>query len=172
MSDPSIDHTKIDIRFDPTIQRMDGIARHGNVRFSVPFISQIEGNLWQGGCESGLQLPHFIEHVVSLYPWERYRISNRHPNIKSELYVRMYDSVDQSFDQVEELADYVNRRTLEGPTLVHCQAGLNRSSLVAALALTKRGASGAEAIALIREKRSPACLCNPAFFDFINAISA
>jgi len=57
----------------------------------------------------------------------------------------------------------VNACREDGPTLVHCQAGLNRSSLVAARALVLGGMTADDAIALIREKRSPACLCNPAF---------
>jgi protein-tyrosine phosphatase len=46
---------------------------------------------------------------------------------------------------------------------VHCQAGLNRSSLVIARALILSGMPSVAAIALIREKRSPACLSNPSF---------
>jgi protein-tyrosine phosphatase len=37
------------------------------------------------------------------------------------------------------------------------------SSLVTARALVLSGLTADEAIALIREKRSPACLCNPSF---------
>jgi protein-tyrosine phosphatase len=47
--------------------------------------------------------------------------------------------------------------------LVHCQAGLNRSGVVVAYALMLNGMSAAEAIARIRERRSPAVLCNPQF---------
>jgi protein-tyrosine phosphatase len=160
----NIDPTAIDIRFDPREQRMRGTTVHGNLYFDVPFISQIDGNLWQGGCESGLVLPNFIEHLVSLYPWEKYTILHE---LKSCLYVQMYDSTSQGFEQVEELARLVNECCEDGPTLVSCQAGLNRSGLVAARALMLRGMTGAEALALIREKRSPASLCNPAFERWI-----
>ena len=63
------------------------------------------------------------------------------------------------------LAAEVNELCEQGPTLVHCQAGLNRSSLIAAVALILAGVvdSGAEAAALLRERRSPACLCNQSF---------
>ena len=50
-----------------------------------------------------------------------------------------------------------------GPVLVHCQAGLNRSGLVTALALMRAGRSSKDAIDLLREKRCDAVLCNPAF---------
>ena len=154
------DPTWIDIDCDPTQQRFSGIAAHGNTPFDVPFMSEIDTNLWQGGCRDGLILPPFIKHLVSLYPWEQYDIDH---DLDSAMNVRMYDSVKQGFDQVDALARWVNVCRADGPTLVHCQAGLNRSSLIAARALVLDGRSPKLAIQTIREKRSPACLCNPAF---------
>lgn len=159
MSDP----TKIEIDFDPTVQRMRGIAYHGNTPFDVPFISQITDNLWQGGCEDGLVLPGHIDHVVSLYPWEEYTMKHQ---VKSYLSVRMYDSSDGSgpnIEQVIDVATWVNAARKTGTVLVHCQAGLNRSSFVAGMALVLRGYPAKDAIALLREKRSPAVLCNSTF---------
>jgi protein-tyrosine phosphatase len=146
---------------------MKGVTRHASMEFDVPFISKIADNLWQGGCEDGLVLPPFIKHVVSLYPWEAYTLATM-PDTYLE--VVMYDSEDQGYDQVDEIAQWINKRRKEGVVLVHCQAGLNRSSLVAARALTLDGMTGVEAINLLREKRSPACLCNPAFYRYIKAI--
>lgn len=160
-----IDHTKIDIDFDPTIQRMQGVAYHGNTPFDVPFISHIDGNLYQGGTQFGLVLPEHIEHLISLYPWEKYTVNHE---LKTEHYVKMYDSLDQAFDQVDEIARLVVECEKDGPTVVLCQAGLNRSSLVAARSLMlSRGLRGQEAVAFVRERRSPACLCNPAFEDWL-----
>jgi protein-tyrosine phosphatase len=139
---------------------MRGVARHGNTPFSVPFISQIDGNLWQGGCKTGLVLPKNIEHVISLYPWESYTLTHE---VKSALTIRMYDSTDQGFAQVPAIAEWVVNCVTDGPTLVHCQAGLNRSSLIAGYALVLMGRRPEEAVALLRSQRSPACLCNPAF---------
>lgn len=157
MSDP----TAIDIDVDPTARRMRGVAVHGNTPFDVPFISQIEGNLWQGGCQDGLVLPSFIDHIISLYPWEEY---TAHHALASKLSVIMYDSTKQAFDQIEGIADWVLTCMESGPTLVHCQAGLNRSSLVAVTALCRSGRyDGSGAVDLIRSRRSPACLCNPSF---------
>ena len=158
------DPTALEIDFDPTVQRMRGVALHGGMPFDVPIISEIGPNLWQGGCQDGLTLPPFIIHLVSLYPWEHYRV--RH-ELNSLLIVRMYDSEEQTFDQVEELARWVNACRATGPVLVHCQAGLNRSSLVAARALMLAGARPDAAIATIREKRSPACLCNRHFAEYL-----
>jgi protein-tyrosine phosphatase len=156
MSDP----TAFEIKFDPTQQRMSGYTRIGNAYFDVPFISELDDNLWQGGCQSGLVLPTFIKHLVSLYPWERYDIHN---DLHSSLSVVMYDSEDQAFNQVDAIASWVNACREDGVTLVHCQAGLNRSSLVAARALMLAGKTADEAITQVRERRSPVCLINPSF---------
>lgn len=156
MTDP----TYIPVEVDPREQRFRGIAHHGNTPFDVPFISHIDGNLWVGGCQQGLVLPAPILHIVSLYPWEQYAVTH---DLRSALTVRMYDSVDQSIEQVEAIARWVNTCRADAPTLVHCQAGLNRSNLIAATALILDGMQPHEAILLLREKRSPAVLCNPAF---------
>lgn len=152
---------------DPTLVRMSGTAVHGNTPFDVPFVTQIEGNLWQGGCQNGLHLPQFFKHVLSLYPWEQYI---GHFNLLSESYVQMFDSLDQSFEQIEILAKWVNECKKTGPILVHCQAGLNRSSLVVARSLMLEGRTADEAISLIRDKRSPACLCNPSFEEWLRSL--
>lgn len=162
----SVDPTKIDIEFDPRRQHMIGVSAHGLMRFDVPFISEIVPNLWLGGCEDGLVLPSFIQHLVSLYPWESYTVDHE---LASSLNVRMYDSVDQAFHQVDGIAAWVNICRESGPTLVHCQAGLNRSSLVVARALVLSGMAIEEAIDLIREKRSPACLSNRSFEKWLLA---
>lgn len=156
MSDP----TRIDLRTDPTTQRMSGTALHGATPFDVPFISHIDGNLWQGGCQDGLRLPDFITHLVSLYPWETYDVGH---HLASSLTVRMYDSEEQSFQQLDAIARWVKVCAEDGPTLVHCQAGLNRSGLVAARVLMLRGLTAKQAIEQLRFNRSPACLCNKAF---------
>lgn len=146
---------------------MRGVARHGNTPFDVPFISEIEPGFWQGGCQDGLVLPTEIVHVVSLYPWEQYR---PHSDIRSFLSVAMYDSLDQGLDQIDAIAAWVNAARKDGPTLVHCQAGLNRSGLVAARALMLEGATADEAITKLREQRSPAVLCNTAFEDWLASL--
>lgn len=160
----SVDPTAIPIRFDPQQQRMRGIAVHGNAPFDVPYLSKVEGveNLYQGGCTNGLRLPRFIDHLVSLYPWEQYDV--RH-DLDSRLEVRMYDSVNAGpdMDHVVQVATWVNQCREQGPTLVHCQAGLNRSGLVTAVALILGGCTPEEAIDMLRASRSPAVLCNPVF---------
>lgn len=51
--------------------------------------------------------------------------------------------------------------------LSRCQAGLNRSSLVAGLAMIRLGFSGADAVQLVRARRSPWALCNEDYADFL-----
>jgi protein-tyrosine phosphatase len=167
MEPVSTDPTAISIQLDPQVQRMTGVAYHGRTPFDVPYVSEIAPNLWQGGCEEGLVLPAFIDHVVSLYPWEKYAVNHE---LKSELYLRAYDSTEQGLDFVPPLAVWVNACRRTGPVLVHCQAGLNRSSLVTAFALMLNGKSAGEAISQVREKRSPACLCNPAFEEWLRQV--
>jgi protein-tyrosine phosphatase len=56
-------------------------------------------------------------------------------------------------------------------TLVHCQAGLNRSSLIVARTLMLgQDMTAKDAIALIREKRSPMCLCNDTFRIYLERL--
>ncbi|MGB1224865.1 MAG: dual specificity protein phosphatase family protein [Mycobacterium sp.] len=174
MTDP----TRVEMASDPTTRRFSGVAIHGNTPFDTSFISHIEGNLWQGGCEDGLVLPKNIKHVVSLYPWERYTIKHE---VDTELYVRMYDAVGPvDTDQIWDLAQWVTDCVHDGPTLVHCQAGLNRSSLLAAAALYRlsnyrlynQHRKPSEIVELLREKRSPAVLCNPSFLNWVLEIGS
>lgn len=163
------DPTAIPIEFDATQQRMKGVAYHGNMPFDVPFISHVIGNLWQGGCSDGLILPTKIKHVVSLYPWEEYDVLHDLDSFRS---FRVYDATDQEdWMWVSEAAEYVDACVLRGPTLVHCQAGLNRSGLVAAVVLMRGwNMTADEAITMLRAKRSPAVLCNPAFDEYLRAL--
>jgi len=136
--------------------------------FSAPLISQIEGNLYVGGCINGVRLEDDWQTVVSLYKWERYDLG---PNTE-RVEVTMYDAGKvPDVAQLHELADTVNEALARGgKVLVHCQAGLNRSNLVTALALIKQGRAPRDAVALLRERRSPMVLCNQAFEGWLYAI--
>lgn len=160
------DPTYVDVELDPLTQRMKGIARHGHTPFDVPYVSHVVGNIYQGGCSLGLELPRNIEYVISLYKWEHYI---RHDRVKSFYEYTMYDS-DDGIPERHILNDIVNTAldcVEEGPTLIHCQAGLNRSSLVAALVLMELGYTGKAAIELLRHRRSPAVLCNKTFERYV-----
>lgn len=160
--------TNVKQEVDPMIQRMSGTAVHGDTPFDVPYISHIEGNLYQGGSDPHLQLPHFFKHYISVAPWYNYRVNHE---LESHMSVIMYDSLSQGVEQVDALANWINVCVKDGPTLVHCQAGLNRSGLIAGRALMLQGKTADEAIKLLRETRSPAVLCNPAFEAHLRSLS-
>lgn len=152
---------------DPRVRRLDAYANFGGRhRLTMPFMTQVTDNLWHGGVEPGLVLPEFVDFVLSLYPWTEYEFA--HP-LQERLTVKMFDSERQSFDQVGMLTEWVNRRRTEGTVLVHCQAGINRSSLIIGAALLAAGdvSTGQDAIDLIRARRDRACLVNPAFERYI-----
>jgi protein-tyrosine phosphatase len=73
--------------------------------------------------------------------------------------------------ELDDLAAWVTERLDQGKSVyVHCAAGLNRSGLVVARVLVARGMTGKDAIALLRNRRSPAVLCNEAFADHIRSL--
>jgi hypothetical protein len=153
------------INTDFTSHHIEGIAREGNTPFNVPLITEIDHNFWQGGCINGVSLAGKFKHIVSLYPWEQF---NPGGELDSFTAVRLYDSGDvPNSDQLYALATWVNVCRELGPTLLHCQAGLNRSGLVAGLALVLHGMSPKDAIAKLCASRCPAVLCNKAFENWL-----
>lgn len=158
----------IDQLADLTTHHIEGIAREGNTPFKVSLFSQIDGNLWSGGCPRDTAPAHF-KFIFSLYPWEPYRI-HEHQVI---LQARLFDHSElPDRGLLTMLAGAVNLARAVGPTLVHCQAGLNRSGLISALALITGGMKPAKAVALLREKRCDAVLCNRAFESFVLGFKA
>ncbi len=59
----------------------------------------------------------------------------------------------------------------ERAVLIHCAMGLNRSPLMAGVAMTYLGLSGAEAVRILQEKR-PGALYNPVYADFLRTLPA
>lgn len=111
--------------------------------------------------------PRF-DAILNLFQWGEYIVP---PGVE-QLTVEMYDSLSEISEQVDDLADTVIQWLKDGKrVLVHCQAGLNRSSLVVARILMKKYKMTAdEAINLIREQRSPICLCNQTFEDHLREL--
>jgi hypothetical protein len=154
-----------ELKADFTSHHIEGIAREGNKPFSVPLITQVDESLWQGGCIHGVSLGGKFKHVISLYPWEQYIAGGE---LDSVMMVRLFDSCDMPpTRKLYAIARWINVCRKEGLTLVHCQAGLNRSALVTALALKLSGMKMKDAIALLRAQRSPAVLCNQAFENWL-----
>lgn len=138
--------------------RIEGfVSGYGPI--STPLFSQIDGNLWMGGCPV-VALPKEFQFVINLYPWGEYELHHHHVSTSA----RLFDHGEMPDEKLlHALAAHVNECRAIGPTLVHCQAGLNRSGLVTALALMKAGKSSKDAVELLREKRTDAVLCNSVF---------
>jgi hypothetical protein len=111
--------------------------------------------------------PRF-DKMLNLYPWGEYNV----PEGTEKIDVLAYDGAEVDFNTFEQAADLVIDWLNEGQkVLVHCQAGLNRSSFVVARVLMRKyGMTADQAIDLIREKRSNMCLCNDAFRAYLKGL--
>ncbi|MFZ9629420.1 MAG: protein-tyrosine phosphatase family protein [Ilumatobacteraceae bacterium] len=159
------DTTRIAMTVDSIGHRITGLTVHGSHHLDLPLMSEILPGLWMGGCEDGVPLPWFIDHVVSMYPWERYA---EHDGVGTMVDFPMYDMRGYVNDElVLRAARVVNELRAEGTVLVHCQAGLNRSGIVTATALILEGWDPAGAIAHLRQRRGEAVLCNPDFESWL-----
>jgi hypothetical protein len=143
----------------------------------VTLISHIEDNLYVGGFEHDVDLGDFFSHVFSLYMWEKYKVSDS--TVLREW--KMYDTHTgvgiedlnhnpvPFYKVVDEISEALDKG---GNVLVHCQAGINRSNLLTGAVLVKRGRTPAEAIALLRERRSPLVLANRTFENYLMELGA
>lgn len=131
--------------------------------------SEILPGLWQGGTyfrpDDGLAA---FDSVLTLY--------RSAPAAPSSVYERKFLFNDVlEMPPTSELADAANWvygqwKILGKKVLVRCQAGLNRSGLVTALVLYQAGYNVDDAIALLREKRSPYALCNRRFVQHLETL--
>ena len=126
-------------------------------------------NGYPAGGDASITKEDF-DSVCTLYAWAR-------PADWGVLELRapFYDGVIQAeHDDVRSSAiDWVVEQVSAGrKTLVRCQAGLNRSSFVAAAAMLELGlADNADsAISTIRRQRSPRCLFNAALVKELHRI--
>jgi len=139
---------------------------HTGERIDIPLISHITDNLYVGGHSHRADLGDFFSHVFSLYTWGSQYLTHEDTVHNS---VTIHDATDADVSLVDALVDEVVE-ALEGGgnVLVHCQAGINRSNLVATLALRKwKGLTSEQAIAMLREKRSPLVLANKGFERYL-----
>lgn len=137
-----------------------GFAGEGQYYVRTPLFTQLTDNLWMGGTPAEMYfLPDMFEAVLNLHVWDYYGYNKLDVEYRA---VQMYDSLSMpNMEFVNGLADWVEARLRKGKTtLVHCQAGLNRSGLVAGVVLTRLGMTPQQALDHMREKRSGAVLCN------------
>lgn len=86
-----------------------------------------------------------------------------------------YDAGLEDFDPESNLLDIVKMAHKDWKSgkkvLIRCQAGLNRSGIVMALVLIRDGYEPADAIQLMRDKRSRFVLCNRHFEQYLLNLS-
>ncbi len=130
--------------------------------------NEIVPYLWMGGCPViGAPLDPSFESVVvcvNHFRWD-------YPATTMVFDFPFQDGYASELPPLARLEEVVDQRiilpiNLHIRTLVHCQAGLNRSGLLVALALI-RGVPDYyqrpdDAIKLLREKRSPCCVTGAA----------
>jgi Dual specificity phosphatase, catalytic domain len=151
---------------NPLTHYVDGVAIHGG-EFEMPIITHVKGNLYHGGYVDGLDLDEMFDSVVSLYQWEKY------PTKGITYTYTMYDGTDVDVKTIEAAVEQVEACLAESHrTLVHCQAGLNRSGVVVARVLMRQGMSADEAINYLRDVRSDAVLCNKNFEKWLRSLDA
>ena len=134
--------------------------------------TEILPRLWQGGTEDHDVLGEPVAHDrhSRTYPFDLvitlYADAQPVPWYVEELRYGFYDAhlTTDITQRVIDIARTAHARWCSGArVLIRCQAGVNRSGLITALTLMIAGYSATEAIALIREQRSPAVLINDEF---------
>lgn len=149
--------------------RIGGLATScGMAPIDTALFSQIlDDKVWTGGsvAEWGRPMTPYFRHILNFYPWVEYDVP---PGVNYKE-IRMTDGRTIDRSMLEEAAAFIdNAYSQEGPILIHCQAGINRSNFALAYWLvTRKGWSADEAIEKIRQGRGPAALCNPTFVDFL-----
>jgi hypothetical protein len=166
--------TTADLRSQP----ITGYLPDGR-RINIPLISHIVDNLYVGGHDMFVDLGDKFSHIFSLYLWDGpYKTAETtvHHVWKSYDSPAGFEAQDENenFISLDEIADQVTAALQEGGNvLVHCQAGINRSNIVAAATLRKlKHMTSAEAIALLRERRSNLVLANKSFERLLLSLDA
>ena len=133
------------------------VAREGKMTMSYGMIVQDDAEI----------TPDEFDAVVTMYAWARpvdWGVE--------ELRWGIMDSSDAiPRDELIDTIEWAWKRWKAGKrVLCRCQAGLNRSSLIAAGVLIRDGMGATEAINTIRKGRSRKCLFNGSFVDQLNML--
>lgn len=144
---------------------------------NIPLISHIVDNLYVGGHDRFVNLGDKFSHVFSLYMWEGpYRTGSDTKHFVWKMYdghgeILAQDENENPVDLGEIVYQIVSALNKGGNVLVHCQAGINRSNLLASLVLRAwKNMTSAEAIALLRERRSDLVLANKTFEVYLKSL--
>lgn len=127
----------------------------GDITYAAPFAQE----------DQAFITPKDFDTVITLYQY-----ANPVGWFVKEYRYCVYDWKMSHIDLAElyKTAKFAHAEWRDGKkTLIRCQAGLNRSSLITALVLIREGYTPARAIELIRERRNPECLFNEDFEKFL-----
>lgn len=151
-------------------ERMEDAMRGRNLGIGTEIC---DGQLWQCGIDELVATveaarPHVI---VCLAAPDDFRAGEEWCHNRSDFYIRWsFPDTNKALPplgDLELLAHTINLHLDAGRrVLVHCAAGYNRSSLVVAKVLMRRGLTATQAINLIRKVRKPA-LSNELFVQYL-----
>lgn len=129
----------------------------------------IPGLLWQCGATELEPLVRSVQPRAVINLDGRERAFSRH--VETYVCWPIEDGPLPDLRALEGLAAFVHGLVAARlPVIVHCNAGLNRSGLIAALVVARHlGMSGKAAVAYVRAHREYA-LCNPAFAQYLEAL--
>lgn len=136
----------------------------GTKLITVPVRSEIAERLWMGGCQdNGEDLGSEFAYIVALTnsQYHRYKADFDTTVLRYDLKDTTHTAPNEK--QIFDIAKIVSAFRSKGNTLVHCQAGLNRSGLVVGLSLMLDGWTAKDAIELMRKGRCEVVLCNERF---------
>ncbi len=115
----------------------------------------------EAGISVVVDLEGGLDHGVSTQPGQMLYV-----------YFHIYDGGLPPLDRLEAVARLSAQLVATGNrVLVHCLMGLNRSALVAGLALRHFGLTGAEAVARLKQRR-PGALYNDVFAEYLAGLPA
>lgn len=155
---------------DSDLPRIKGwLRRDFRQEIDLPLCSEILPGLWVGGHPHS-SAPADAKAVVNLSGDRAYDIPyDIHPG---QVYIehgiedsnRLPDM--RLFDALARSIGFILERN--GPVLIHCQAGINRSAFLAARVMSlTMGVSPDMAVKFLREKRSPLLLENSLFYAYV-----
>lgn len=162
---------RIDQLYEAPLDYLLGIKQNRNGFVDMPILSRIGGNLYVG--MTPIYWPvyglHHFRAVFNLYTFQSYqrRAGDAWPEIYQEF--RIHDSQFEEANRglLDKMAHKLVQCFSAGPTLVHCEMGVNRSNLLVAMALIRQGMTWDRAVEGLRKLRHPDVLCNEYFIEVL-----
>jgi protein-tyrosine phosphatase len=149
-------------------QPIEGYLATTGQKLSTDLFTELTPMLWMGGTPTDLldkTLPSYFRANLNLYHWGNTIIPQGVEYLEFEMYDTQRDGVDTA--KIWELAAWAYKQSRTRVTLINCQAGINRSGLVAAATLGLMGYTAEQAISHMRHERSPLVLANPLFHKWV-----